>query len=107
MLVVLFGCEYQVFIVVVLVVVGGVEVWVVECWVCFCQVVLEEVLCYWQSGELVDKVGGYVIQGFGVIFVSCIEGSYSVVVGLFLCEIVELLREFGIFCWQFVGGNLL
>ncbi|MFO6376161.1 Maf family protein, partial [Pseudomonas aeruginosa] len=49
--------------------------------------------------------GGYAIQGLGAIFVSRIEGSYSAVVGLPLCETAELLREFGIPCWQPVGGN--
>ena len=65
----------------------------------------EEALRYWQSGEPADKAGGYAIQGLGAIFVSRIEGSYSAVVGLPLCETAELLREFGIPCWQPVGGN--
>ncbi len=52
-----------------------------------------------------ESPGGYAIQGLGAIFVSRIEGSYSAVVGLPLCETAELLREFGIPCWQPVGGN--
>ncbi|WP_448672244.1 Maf family protein, partial [Escherichia coli] len=70
----------------------------------FRQIAPEEALRYWQSGEPADKAGGYAIQGLGAIFVSRIEGSYSAVVGLPLCETAELLREFGIPCWQPVGG---
>lgn len=55
---------------------------------------------YWASGEPCDKAGSYGIQGLGAVFVSHLEGSYSAVVGLPLCETSELLAEFGIPCWQ-------
>lgn len=55
---------------------------------------------YWASGEPCDKAGGYAIQGLGAVFVERIEGSYSAVVGLPLCETASLLAEFGIPCWQ-------
>jgi len=57
---------------------------------------------YWASGEPCDKAGGYGIQGLGAVFVSRLEGSYSAVVGLPLCETAELLAAFGIPCWQAV-----
>ncbi|GIZ11615.1 nucleoside triphosphate pyrophosphatase [Pseudomonas sp. NCCP-436] len=60
----------------------------------------EEIAAYWASGEPRDKAGGYGIQGLAAVFVSRIEGSYSAVVGLPLCETAQLLREFGIACWQ-------
>ena len=50
---------------------------------------------YWDTGEPVDKAGGYAIQGRGVVFVKHIAGSYSGVVGLPLFETAELLRRFG------------
>ena len=59
-----------------------------------------EAEAYWASGEPRDKAGSYGIQGLAAVFVSQLEGSYSAVVGLPLCETAQLLREFGIPCWQ-------
>ncbi|WAJ36757.1 Maf family protein [Pseudomonas sp. GOM7] len=59
-----------------------------------------EIAAYWASGEPCDKAGGYGIQGLAAVFVSRIEGSYSAVVGLPLCETAQLLGDFGIACWQ-------
>jgi len=55
---------------------------------------------YWTSGEPQDKAGGYAIQGWGAIFVESLEGSYSTVVGLPLCETAELLDMFGLPYWS-------
>ena len=55
---------------------------------------------YWQSGEPVDKAGGYAIQGLAAVFVDRVEGSYSGVVGLPLAETAVLLTEFGVPIWQ-------
>lgn len=59
-----------------------------------------EIAAYWASGEPADKAGGYGIQGLAAVFVSRLEGSYSAVVGLPLCETAQLLGDFGIACWQ-------
>ncbi|MFM7275203.1 MAG: Maf family protein, partial [Gammaproteobacteria bacterium] len=59
-----------------------------------------EIRAYWASGEPQDKAGGYAIQGLGAEFVSRIEGSYTGVVGLPLCETAVLLREHGIEGWR-------
>lgn len=54
-----------------------------------------EILHYWQSGEPLDKAGGYGIQGLAGRFVERINGSYSAVVGLPLCQTERLLQR-----WQ-------
>ena len=46
--------------------------------VTFRQVDEEQALAYWESGEPQDKAGGYAIQGLGAMFISHLEGSYSV-----------------------------
>ncbi|ASJ76126.1 Maf family protein [Granulosicoccus antarcticus] len=51
---------------------------------------------YWQSGEPVDKAGGYAIQGLGAQFVAYLSGSYSNVVGLPLYETNHLLTQAGL-----------
>lgn len=66
----------------------------------FRTISFDEACRYWDSGEPLDKAGGYAIQGLGAVFVSAIEGSYSAVVGLPLSETAELLEQFGILCWQ-------
>jgi septum formation protein len=64
-----------------------------------------EAAAYWASGEPRDKAGGYGIQGLGAVFVAGLEGSYSAVVGLPLCETCELLGHFGIPCWQTLNAR--
>jgi septum formation protein len=55
----------------------------------------EEVRWYINTGEPFDKAGGYAIQGKAAFMVKEVHGSYSNVVGLPLCEVVEALRELG------------
>jgi septum formation protein len=59
-----------------------------------------EIDAYWASGEPLDKAGSYAIQGLAAVFVRHLQGSYSAVVGLPLCETAELLANFDIPCWQ-------
>ena len=51
---------------------------------------------YIASGESWDKAGAYAIQGRAGVFVSRLEGSYTGVMGLPLCETARLLRESGL-----------
>jgi septum formation protein len=71
----------------------------------FRPVTEQEAIAYWASGEPRDKAGGYGIQGLGAVFIADLEGSYSAVVGLPLCETFELLGHFGIPCWQTLSAR--
>jgi septum formation protein len=54
-----------------------------------------EIRWYISTGEPFDKAGGYAIQGKAAFMVLEVHGSYTNVVGLPLCEVVEALRELG------------
>ena len=54
-----------------------------------------EIAGYIATGEPDDKAGAYGIQGIGACLVSSIDGSYTNVVGLPLCEVVETLERMG------------
>ncbi|HEX8542857.1 MAG TPA: Maf family protein [Pseudomonas sp.] len=71
----------------------------------FRSIATHEAKAYWASGEPRDKAGSYAIQGLAAIFVEGLQGSYSAVVGLPLCETAELLGRFGIPCWQCLEGD--
>ena len=55
-----------------------------------------EIVWYWQTGEPQDKAGAYAVQGVAGIFIERIEGSFSAIVGLPMCETVELLSGAGL-----------
>jgi len=55
----------------------------------------EEVNWYVETDEPYDKAGGYALQGMGAFFISRITGSYTNVIGLPLCEAVNLLKSAG------------
>lgn len=55
----------------------------------------DEILAYIATGCPMDKAGAYAIQGGAAHMVERIDGSYTNVVGLPLCEVVETLRDVG------------
>ena len=55
-----------------------------------------EIDWYIRSGEPFDKAGAYAIQGIGTFLVRRINGSYANVVGLPVCEVVEILIREGV-----------
>ena len=99
-LVALSGREHQVLTAVALASAQRIESRVVASRVRFRPLRAGEAEAYWATGEPCDKAGSYGIQGLAAVFVSQLEGSYSAVVGLPLCETAQLLGEFGIPCWQ-------
>ena len=61
----------------------------------FKELTATEVSGYIASGEPFDKAGAYAIQGIGACLVQAINGSYTNVVGLPLCEVVDVLEHLG------------
>ena len=55
----------------------------------------DEINWYANTGEPYDKAGGYGIQGIGAFLVKEISGSYTNVVGLPVCELIEALAALG------------
>ena len=56
----------------------------------------EEIHWYLDTDEPFDKAGGYAIQGKAAFMVKEIHGSYTNIVGLPLCEVIEALQELGV-----------
>ncbi len=61
----------------------------------FKDLTTREIEGYIATGEPFDKAGAYAIQGVGSFMVPKIEGSYTNVVGLPLCEVIAALEELG------------
>jgi septum formation protein len=53
----------------------------------------EEMEWYISCDEPYDKAGGYAVQGKGTYFIKSIRGSYTNVIGLPLCEVLEEMKK--------------
>ena len=62
--------------------------------VTFWKITEDMARAYVRTGEPMDKAGSYGIQGKGAFLVREIRGSYSNVVGLPLCEFLEMLNRY-------------
>lgn len=73
----------------------------------------EEMHAYIETDDPMDKAGAYAIQHPGFRPVDELHGCYANVVGLPLCHVTRLLREFDVFpekevaevCQQFLGRS--
>ena len=63
--------------------------------VAFAPLTDDEIKRYVDSGEPMDKAGGYAVQGLAARFIVKLSGSYSGVMGLPLYETTMLLRQCG------------
>lgn len=54
----------------------------------------QEIRSYIATGEPMDKAGAYGIQSGGALFVEAVMGDYYNVVGLPVCRLGQILREF-------------
>lgn len=74
-----------------------------ETQVTFRELTEAEVRQYVSTGEPMDKAGAYGIQGLGGLLVEGIRGDYSNVVGLPVCRLGQMLKNFGVDCLALAG----
>lgn len=68
----------------------------VETKVLFKPLTNREMDWYISTKEPFDKAGGYAAQGLGAFLIKRVEGSYTSVVGLPVCEVVDYLVKQGV-----------
>mgnify|MGYP000663301957 CR=1 FL=1 len=64
----------------------------------------QEIEWYIHTSEPFDKAGAYAIQGLGTFLVKSINGSYTNVVGLPVCEVIEFLIKEGVLAITYVNN---
>ncbi len=69
---------------------------VVQSAVRFKNISPEELAWYVNCDEPYDKAGGYAAQGKGAVLIKAIRGSYTNVIGLPLCQVLEEFKHFNV-----------
>ncbi len=64
--------------------------------VTFRKIYPDEIISYVNTKEPLAMAGAYGVWGRAAMFVKKVEGEYSNVVGLPLCELSAILRKFGV-----------
>ncbi|WP_028455631.1 Maf family protein [Chitinilyticum litopenaei] len=90
------GSTHAVLTAVALCVGGEVEVTLSTSAVRFMPLTDAQIAAYVASGEPLDKAGAYGIQGWGGLFVSWMDGSFTGVMGLPVHETAQLLARHGL-----------
>lgn len=88
------GREHKVFTGVTIIAPGESETFSEETAVKMTKYDKDVLLSYIESGEPLDKAGGYAIQGIGSFMVESIHGNYHNVVGLPIATVFERLRRY-------------
>ncbi len=65
----------------------------------------KEIEWYVHTKEPFDKAGAYAIQGLGTFIVKSIKGSYTNVVGLPVCEVIEALIKEGVIKLEYARND--
>ena len=58
-----------------------------------------EIWAYIATGSPMDKAGSYGAQDMAALFVERIDGEFYTVVGLPICRLGRMLRDFGVEIW--------
>ena len=69
---------------------------VAEASVAFRAATSREIEAYVETGEPMDKAGGYGIQGYGATLVDSVDGDYYAVVGLSVSVVLRLMASAGL-----------
>ncbi|HDQ04825.1 MAG TPA: septum formation inhibitor Maf [Deltaproteobacteria bacterium] len=69
---------------------------VIQSTVRFKNISPDEMKWYISTKEPYDKAGGYAAQEKGASFIKALRGSYTNVIGLPLCEVLEELKKLGV-----------
>ena len=55
-----------------------------------------EIEYFCSTNQGIDKAGGYTLTGYAESFVSYLSGSFSNIIGLPLCETINMLKSVGV-----------